>query len=191
MEKSRIICDNDFLTSFLWSNEEELLITLFKDRLYIPDAVKTEIEVLKGTKFGNPIFLKFLTLLKNDIKVLTINLGSDEESLMEKIRKNFKEQYGKELGEGELQMITLAITQKATFVINTASNNLKDIVSFINSKQIDNITTMDALCLAFERNLKTFEELEEIKSKMLARKRKLPPLSIEEYYHSTYIKNKY
>lgn len=85
-------------------------------------------------------------------------------------------------------MITLAIHLKASFIINTASNNLKDIVSFIATNQIDNITTMDVMCLAYEKRLKTFQELEAMKGQMLARKRKLPDLTVEDYYNSTFNK---
>lgn len=50
MEKKKIICDTDFLCSFLWTSSENVLIKLLKKHsyeLYVPDAVKTEIEVLE------------------------------------------------------------------------------------------------------------------------------------------------
>lgn len=192
MEESKIICDNDFLSSFLWVGEEDLLTKLFKNRLYVPDAVKMELEVLKSNRHGGGVYTKFLDLVNNKkLEILEIKLNSPEEKLMEKIKENFKLKHGKELGAGELQMITLAIHLKASFVINTASNNLRDIVNFIQTSQIDNITTMDVLCFAYEKKLKTFQELENIKTKMLARKRKLPNDTVEEYYNKYYIKNKY
>lgn len=192
MGKSKIICDNDFLASFLWTGEEQLLITLFKNRLYVPGAVYTELEVLKNSKLGSHVYTSFLSLINSkELQVLEIKLDSADEKLMEKIKKEFKLKFGLEIGFGELQMVTLAISLGASFVINTASNNLKDIVSFVEKKQIDNITTMDALCLAYEKKIKTFQELEEIKKRMLAKKRRLPNITVEEYYNNSYKKNKY
>jgi len=181
MEESKIICDNDFLSSFLWVGEEQLLTTLFKNRLFVPDAVKVELEVLKNSTIGSRVY-------SNEVQILTIKLNSPEEKLMEKIKQEFKLKFGKELGAGELEMITLAIHLKASFIINTASNNLKDIVSFIATNQIDNITTMDVMCLAYEKGLKTFQELEAMKGQMLARRRKLPNITVEDYYNSTFNK---
>lgn len=189
MEESKIICDNDFLASFLWIGEEQLLTTLFKNRLFVPEAVKVELEVLKNSTTGSRVYSSFLNLVNNnEIQILTIKLNSPEEKLMEKIKQEFKLKFRKELGAGELEMITLAIHLKASFIINTASNNLKDIVSFIATNQIDNITTMDVMCLAYEKRLKTFQELEAMKGQMLARKRKLPDITVEDYYNSTFNK---
>lgn len=166
MEESKIICDNDFLSSFLWVGEEDLLTKLFKNRLYVPDAVKMELEVLKSNRYGGGVYTKFLDLVNNKkLEILEIKLNSPEEKLMEEIKENFKLKHGKELGAGELQMITLAIHLKASFVINTASNNLRDIVNFIQTSQIDNITTMDVLCFAYEKKIKDFSGIRKYKNK--------------------------
>ena len=86
MEESKIICDNDFLSSFLWVGEEQLLTTLFKNRLFVPDAVKVELEVLKNSTIGSRVYSNFLNLVNNnEVQILTIKLNSPEEKLMEKI----------------------------------------------------------------------------------------------------------
>lgn len=189
MEKSMIICDNDFLSAFLWIKKEDLLLKLFEGSLYVPDAVKNKYEILKKSKIGYFVYEKFNTLLNDKkLELLTITVGSEEEKLMFNIRSAFQEKYGKVIGDGELEMITLAISHNASFTVNTASNNLKDIAAFIAEKQISNITTMDVLCLLYEKGLKNFEELEEIKKNMLLRKRNLPSISIKDYYNNQYKK---
>lgn len=107
---------------------------------------------------------------------------------MNEIDKEYKAKYGKELGKGELEMITLAVYNNADFVVNTASNNLRDIATYIASNQINNITTMEVLCLLYESKLKTLQELEELKKFMEERRRKLPKESVQEYYQNTYKK---
>lgn len=189
MESSKIICDNDFLCSFLWAKKKDLLVNLFKDRLYVPDAVVQEIESLNTGGVGQSVYNDFRNLLtNNEIKTLSIAFGSEEEALMENIRKDFLSKFNKVIGEGELQMLTLAISQKATYIINTGSNNLKDIFYFIENGDINNITTMDALCFAYEKQLENFEELEKIKNEMIRRRRWLPKLSVQDYYNSIYKK---
>ncbi|MCQ9628353.1 hypothetical protein HS141_15650 [Cetobacterium somerae] len=189
MEESKIICDSDFVSSFLWAKEGNLLINLFEDKLFIPEAVINEIGNLNNTKLGQFVYDDFQNFLVNgSFKPLVISFGSEEEELMETIRNDFYAQFGKKIGDGELEMITLAIHKQAMCIVNTASNNMKDILTFIQSNQINNITTMDVLCLAYDKNLKTFLELENIKAEMVKRKRWLPSLSVQDYYNSIYKK---
>lgn len=191
MDSSKIICDNDFICSFLWAHREDLLITLFKDRLYVPDAVIEEIESLNTGGVGQFVYNGFYNLLNtNKIKALSINFGSEEEILMNKIKQEFYNTFNKVIGEGELQMLALAISQKATCIINTGSNNLKDIFSFIEKGDINNITTMDVFCFAYDKKIETFETLEKIKNDMIKRRRWLPSISVQEYYNSIYKKTK-
>ncbi|MBC2855401.1 hypothetical protein H3N56_02690 [Cetobacterium sp. 2A] len=189
MEESKIICDNDFLSSFLWVGEEQLLVAMYGKRMHVPDAVRVEFEALKGTRLGNHVYNKFNEMIDNGhLKILTINVDSEEAKLMEKIRKDFRGQFRKEIGEGELQMVALAIHQKAIFTVNTASNNLSDIAYFVQQDEIKNITTMEVLCNAYENKLKDFPELEVIKKEMIKRKRRLPSMDVKEYHGNMYKK---
>jgi predicted nucleic acid-binding protein len=189
MEKSKIIFDTDCLSSFLWVQEERLLTSLFDDRIFIPDAVVYEINNLKDTKHGNTVYQRFQEMVSNKlVNILPIEVGTPQAKLVEDIKTKYLNEYNQTLGNGELHMIALAIHLNAAYVTHTASNNLKDISSFIEDGSITNITTMDILCHAMKKSLKTLPELEKIKNDMLIKKRRLPDISIENYYKENYTK---
>ena len=93
------------------------------------------------------------------------------------------------MGDGEAAVI--ALTQENGGVI--ASNNLRDVKDYVKKHDLNLITTAFILALAYERQIKTKEELDEIWTNMIdnGRKRSLPRNinSFTQYYDELYFKD--
>lgn len=169
---SKIIFDTDCISSFLWTFSTELLIRLYKGKIVISDIVYEELKKLKSDKVPSYLWENLEKMINNgEIEIYTIAIG-EEATIKEYLRLIENNQIGK----GEAATIAIAKTVKGY----TASNNYKDIRRFIDSGEIENISTIDILCEAYVKKLKTIEELEKIKAEMIKRRRKLPSESMHD-----------
>ena len=93
------------------------------------------------------------------------------------------------MGEGEAAVI--ALTRENGGVI--ASNNLKDVKNLVKDFNLNLITTAFILAIAYEKCIKTKEELDVIWTRMIknGRKRSLPSNihSFTQYYDELYFKD--
>lgn len=180
MEISKIIFDTDCLSSFLWTDKLDILYKLFGQSIKIPQAVYKELEYLKKSKNYPEIFPRIENAINTKkIEILEISIGSEVDIILEEIRENFRnDNNGKEIGDGEAEMLALAKYHKLTCATVTASNNNRDIYKIVEKENLKNITTMDILCEAYKHGINELLELENIKNQMVARRRHLPLISV-------------
>ena len=176
--EEKIFYDADCLSCFLAVNECGILQKLFS-KIIIPTAVESEI-----LKDETPRHIKnnFKKLVKLEfVEVQRMEIGSAEYDLFNDIKKDYDF-----MGEGEAAVI--ALTRENGGVI--ASNNLKDVKDMVKEFDLKLITTAFILAIAYEKLIKTKDELDRIWTHMLknGRKRSLPKNinSFTQYYDELY-----
>ena len=166
-----IYFDNDCLSSFLWVGKENLLVQLYKSRIFLPQQVYDELK-----------FVPFLQLkvenqiLNNEINLCQIIMGSLEADLYIKLTTNPDPGYYI-IGKGEASAIALSVINNGIL----GSNNMKDISPYIKLYHIRNITTGLILEEAFQNGLITESEGNTLWSQMIAKRRKLPESSFSVF----------
>ncbi len=181
-EKSKIIFDSDCLSSFLWVKELNLLFALFGDTIKIPEAVLNEIAIMKNSRNNSFVFSDLEKEIDSEkIEVLKITVGSEVDKILEKIKSDYYIERKKEIGDGEAEMLALAKYYDSYCVVQSASNNMKDVEKIAKKEGIKNVPTMEILYMAYEKKLKTVDELNKMVIEMKNRKRMLPVDTFEEY----------
>ena len=180
MYKYDVFYDSDCLVCFLAVRECGILKQLFS-KIIVPLVVKEEI-----MDRGTPQYIKdnFIDLIEMDfVEIMEMGVGSKEYDFYEDIKK----EYG--IGNGESAAI--ALTYQNGGVI--ASNNLGDVYNPIKKYDLNLITTAFILAIAYENQIKSKDELDDIWKNMLrcGRKRSLPRAvnSFTQYYDEYYFKD--
>lgn len=165
--------DTDCLCAFLWVNHESLLPQLYPEKIIIPKPVYIELSRPCVVHLKKRID----TLLDHNlVSIQDIDIQSEEYKLYYQLTEAPKKGH-KIIGNGEAASISLA-KQYGGIV---ASNNLKDISSYIAEFHLQHLTTGDILIEALERKIITESEGEVIWSEMLAKRRKLGAGSFTSY----------
>lgn len=114
----------------------------------------------------------------NDGKLMVVDLvaGTEEFDLYYKLTENPDEGH-MIIGEGEASSIALAKVRKGI----VASNNFKDILSYINKYSLEYTTTADILVEAYKRGLIDENQGNLIWSNMLRKRRRLGAASFTDY----------
>lgn len=165
--------DTDCLSAFLWVRNESLLPQLYPGKIVIPKPVYIE--------FCRPgvghLKARIDTMLaNNEIIVQDIIVGTNEFSTYYQLTESPTEG-NKIIGNGEAASIALA-KEKGGIV---ASNNLRDISTYIREFALEHITTGDILVDALQKGLITENEGNNIWSSMIAKRRRLGAKSFSEY----------
>lgn len=174
--------DTDCLSAFLWINDVNILKELYGGRIIFPGPVYEEL--------ANPVvphLKKRAEELLNDnsAKVQEIEIGSQEYVIYQSLVQG--EIGAKQIGKGEAAGIALAKVYNGTL----ASNNYKDIATFIDKYGLKHIDTGMILAEALDKDLITEADGNEIWARMLAKNRKLPNDSFSDYLKSKIVNNEY
>lgn len=180
-----VFYDSDCLVCFLVINQCDILQELFS-KIIVPLTVKEEIlnprtpDIIKNN-FNKLVEIGF-------VEIREIVYGTYEFDFYDSIKtKNFQKNK-LPIGDGEAAVITLGYINKGI----VASNNLSDVMDYVKKYGLNLITTAFILAMAYEQNIKTEKELNEIWNKMVdkGRKRSLPKVkSFTDYYSNMYIKD--
>jgi len=165
--------DTDCLSAFLWVRNESLLPQLYPGKIVVPKPVYIE--------FCRPgvghLKARIDTMLaNNEIIVEDIIVGTNEFSTYYQLTES-PTKGNKIIGSGEAASIALA-KEKGGIV---ASNNLRDISTYIREFELEHITTGDILVDALQKGLITEIEGNNIWSSMIAKRRRLGANSFSEY----------
>lgn len=167
----RLVFDNDCLASFLWIRRIDILETLYKSRMYIPQIVVDEFSYLKSYSNYSWAYNDLIDAIQKGLfTVIDIKVGDktfEEYNRLIKLNK----------GKGESAAIAIAKTMDNYI----ACNNLRDIRPLIDCGELNNIFTLDILYEYYIKENKTIDEIEKIITDMRSKKRKLPNISFEEY----------
>lgn len=165
--------DSDCISAFLWVGNENLLSKLYPGRIIIPKPVYDELS------YPGVAHLKARVdrLLANQ-EARIASIETDTETFELYCRLTSLPQNGHAvIGKGEAASIALA--KKEDGIV--ASNNLRDVSSYIVELQLKHITTGDILMQAMEQGYITEDEGNTIWTSMLAKRRNLGATSFSEF----------
>lgn len=164
--------DTDCLSAFLWINDTNILHQLYGGKVVLPEPVYQE---LSNPSIPHIKQRADIMISNKDVSVKTIDTGTEEYKLYTTLVRGEKGQ--KSIGRGEAGGIALAKTYNGIL----ASNNYKDIATYIEKYNLKHIDTGQILVEALEKGLITETEGNNIWGKMVAKKRKLPANTFSEY----------
>lgn len=168
--------DNDCLSAFLWVGNESLLVKLYPGKVVIPKQVYDELS------FPGVSHLKARVdalLADNQVSIFEIEVGTDTYDIYYELA--VKPSSGHLIiGKGEAASIALAKSNDGI----VASNNLKDISSYIKKYGLKHVTTGDILIEAFNKGYITESQGNSIWSFMLSKHRKLGEKTFSDYLKS-------
>lgn len=168
--------DSDCISAFLWVNGQNLIALLYPGMVVIPKPAYDELSYPTTPHLKQRID----DLINNNQATLeAIHVDSDAYSLYQKLTTSPDEGH-KVIGPGEAASIALAKTKNGII----ASNNLKDISSYVTEFELRHMTTGDILIEALEKGYITEDEGNTIWISMLAKRRKLGAASFSEYIKS-------
>ena len=163
--------DTDCLSAFLWIHGESILAKLYSGRIILPAQVYEELKFV-------PHLLKRADVMKTagDLAVESMEVSSAEYRDYVMMISS-PEEGMRIIGKGEAAGIAMVKARGGIL----ASNNLRDIDSYVKKYGLRHITTGDILKEAMKTGIITEAEGNEIWSGMLRKKRKLPASSFTEY----------
>jgi len=168
--------DSDCISAFLWVRKQNLLALIYPGRIVIPRPAYDELSYPTTPQLKQRVDC----LINNkQASLVTINVDSETYDLYHKLTNSLGGGQ-KVIGPGEAASIALAKTHNGI----VASNNLRDISSYIDEFGLRHITTGDILIEVLERGFITEDEGNNIWASMLAKRRKLGALSFSEYIKS-------
>lgn len=168
--------DSDCISAFLWVKEQNLLVKLYPGRIVIPKPAYDELSYPTTPQLKQ----RMDSLISSNKAVLeTIRIDSDTYELYQKLT-TAPEKGHMIIGSGEAASIAMAKTMGGI----VASNNLKDIRSYVDEFKLDHITTGDILIEALKKGFITEIEGNNIWAAMVAKRRKLGASSFSEYIRS-------
>lgn len=170
--------DTDCLSAFLWVGNENLLIKLYPGKVVIPMPVYDEL----SHPGISHLKARVDTLLSNSqITLASIDTGTYGYDLY--YRLTVAPLAGHVIiGKGEAASIVLAKIYNGV----VASNNLRDINSYIEEFALKHITTGDILMEAYGKSYITEEQGNSLWTSMLSKRRKLGAVSFSEYIRTKY-----
>lgn len=168
--------DTDCLCAFLWIKNESLLPKLYPDQIVIPRPVYKE--MCRPTTPQLKARVDALAA-QNLVTIQDLDICSEEYRTYFQLTECPAAGH-MVIGNGEAASIALA-RQYGGIV---ASNNLRDIRSYIAEFNLDHITTGDILVDAFHKGFITEHEGNILWAKMLAKQRRIGAKSFTDYLKS-------
>jgi len=171
-----IFFDNDCLSAFLWVGNENLLVKLYPGRVVIPKQVYDELSA-PGVAH---LKAKVDVLLTNkQVSITEIVVGTELFDLYYQL--TVKPDVGHVIiGRGEAASIVLAKFNNGI----VASNNLKDISSYITEFGLKHMTTGDIFIEALNKGNITESQANTLWFEMLRKRRKLGANTFSDYLKS-------
>lgn len=169
MSRKDIFYDTDCLSCFISIDDVSILKELF-DKVIIPYEVYDEfsrVTILKN-RVDELISEKF-------IEVIDFDAGSEIYNLFTKLHRGYL--FDKEMGRGEAAAIALAVENDGII----ASNNTQDIIKAVEKYNLIRIKTGDILVKAYNYEIISENEGNELWKKMLNQKRYLTEKSFTDY----------
>lgn len=167
--------DTDCLSAFLWVKEEKILSQLYPGNIIVPQPVYNELSIPTIAHLKNRID----TLIGNDSATIQpIFVDSPEYSIYSKLT-TAPDKGHSIIGKGEAAAIALAFVSGGI----VASNNIRDVGTYVAELKLRHVTTGDIMMKALEQSIITEADGNSIWSNMLAKRRKLGALSFTDYLH--------
>lgn len=166
-----IFFDTDCLSAFLWVRNENLIVQLYPGRVMLPQQVYDEIKKVP------PLKQRVDNMISNGtISLSSIVAGTPESNLYIKLTTTPDLGF-KIIGRGEASAIVLTKFNNGIL----GSNNLADILPYVNLFKLKYITTANILVDALNNGLITETQGNAIWHGMLSKQRKLPSATFSDY----------
>lgn len=161
-----LVLDTDLLSSFAWVDRLDILEKLYAKQMVVLDEVMNELSRIEH------LAKRVQSLIDNgSIKLVSIQATDPEALELARILEDGR------LGRGEAACMAYL---KYNFG-SLGSNNLSDIKMQCVNKNISLIMTQDVIYQAFQNNILTVDEADEIWTGMIQKQRKLPVSSFSEF----------
>ena len=170
-----IFFDTDCISSFLWTNQESLLETIFGKLMVIPQQVYDELSRVECLKIRVDAMI-----CNNVLTIEDIPCESEYYKQYFDLTVFSKEIRTPLIGRGEAAAIILARKYKGIL----ASNNLRDVNHYVHLYGLQHITTSDIIHRAVVEEILSIEQADTIWVQMISKKRKLPFNTYTEYASS-------
>ena len=163
--------DTDCLSAFLWVREESILARLYAGKIILPMQVYKEIQKV-------PHLRERVDALKNCGHLRVERMDVESEEYSDYLHMTTAPEKGmKIIGMGEAAGIAMAKYRNGTL----ASNNLRDVLPYIEKYEISHITTGDILVAAMDAGIISGSDGDAIWSDMIKKRRMLPTKTFSEY----------
>jgi hypothetical protein len=160
------------MSSFFWAKETNLLVQLYSGRMCLPKEVEKELAYPHLPTYFSENIANLIN--KQQLQVIpAFETNSNEYDFYLNLTRNGS----KSIGPGEAA--ALVLTRYDNGII--ASNNFKDIASYVQEFNLQHLTTGRILKEAHYKELKTLSECEMIWKTLIKRRRKLPTNTFAEF----------
>lgn len=170
-----VFFDTDCISSFLWSQTQNLLIHCFGNDMIIPRQVYNEISRV-------PHLRQRIEVMVNDgnLAIEDIQINTDENDLYLDLTDHTRSSNLPLIGRGEAAAIVL--TKKNNGIL--ASNNFRDVSHYVSLYGLNHIATHDIIHKVVNDGVLTIAQADAIWIQMIAKKRKLPFSTFSDYLNS-------
>lgn len=168
--------DTDCLSAFLWVKNENLLIKLYPGKVIIPKQVYDELSAPGIAHLKSRIDA---LLTSGQVSIANIEVGTEAYDLYFDLTVSPTSGHII-IGKGEAASIALAKTNDGI----VASNNLRDISSYINEFGLKHMTTGDIMIEALDKGYITKAQGNALWASMLNKRRKLGAKTFSDYLKS-------
>lgn len=169
----QIFFDSDCLSAFLSVAKLGIPVMIYKNAIVIPKSVLKELRRSREEGFDEQLD----NIIKSGVAtVKDIDIGSEASKLYFQFTENPDDGF-LQVGAGEAAAMALAITEHGIL----ASNNLRDVGSYVRKYGIEHVTTGIIIHNAVENNLITADEASVIWADMINHGCKLGAMTYEEY----------
>lgn len=172
----RLFFDTDCLSSFLWVGQENLLLHLYPGRIVLPKQVFDELShpSISHIKAKIETLHEAGKVIRSDIL-----LSTEEYELYHALA--ISPPAGERLiGKGEAAALALAKVNNGV----VASNNLRDVMKYVEKFGLEHITTGEIMALALTEDLIDETRGNAIWRNMIRRQRMLPTATFSDYLKS-------
>lgn len=170
----RLFFDTDCLSAFLWVRGESILSQLYPGRIILPAQVYDELKRV-------PHLLAKVDVMKNEGNLIVDSMEVGSAEYHDYLRMITAPDTGMRIiGKGEAAGIAMVKERGGTL----ASNNLRDISSYVEKYGLNHITTGDILIKAMNSGIISETDGNDIWSNMIRKKRMLPTATFTDYIKS-------
>jgi predicted nucleic acid-binding protein len=166
-----LFLDTDCLSTFLVVQSENIILQLYSGRIAIPQQVYEELRKVHFMK------TKVETLLSTKrITLYQIEVGTEAATLYLKLTSSPDKGF-RTIGSGEAAAIVLTRQHQGIL----GSNNLRDILPYVNLYNLQHRTSADIMVEAYEQHLITEGQGNVIWRDMINHNRKMPADTFSEF----------
>lgn len=168
-----LFIDTDCISAFLWVNRQALLPQIFPGEIIMPEPVYQELS-RPQVRFLKERVDKMIS--KGQLKVEKMDGHSEVYEMYSDMITGADPNF-KVIGKGEASALALAKHRNGII----GSNNLRDIMQYIDAYNIDHLTTGDLLVMALDEGLIDENEGNILWQDMIRKRRKLGAPSFSDH----------